>query len=188
MTSQISTVITKPKRSVPVITLFILIGVVVVGIIILMGSWLKNSRVTVLSIGQQIPEFTLNSFSGETYRLSDLKGKVVLVNIWASWCTACDEESYMLQNVWEDLEPSDKVVFLGVDYVDTEKPALEYIQKHGITFPNGPDLASKISRMFRIQGVPESFLIDPDGVLKAIQIGPFSSEQEILDFIKLATD
>ena len=188
MTGQSPSMKSKLKKNILLIALFFFIGVGIVGMLTLIGSWLKNSQKTVLSIGQNIPNFSLTSFAGDTYKLSDLSGKVVLVNIWASWCTACDEESYMLQNVWEDLEPSGKIVFIGVDYVDTEKPALEYLQKHGITFPNGPDLASKISRMFRIQGVPESFLIDTDGVLKAIQIGPFSSEQEILDFVNLALE
>lgn len=188
MNDQISPVKSGFKKNFPLTILFILIGVGIIGMLTLMGSWLKNSQVKILSIGQKIPDFSLTAFSGDTYRLSDLIGKVVLVNIWASWCISCDEESYMLQKVWEELEPSGEVVFLGVDYVDTEKPALAYIQTHGVTFPNGPDLASKISKMFRIQGVPESFLIGTDGVLKAIQIGPFSSEQEILDFVNQALE
>lgn len=178
----------KPRRNNTLIVIFILVGAGVIGLLVLMGLWMKKSEVKILSIGNKIPDFTLTSFSGEPYRLSELSGKVVLVNIWASWCVSCDEEGYMLQEVWKELEPSGEVLFLGVDYVDTEKPALVYLEEHGITFPNGPDLASKISKLFRVQGVPESFLIGSDGVLKAIQIGPFSSSQDIRDFVNLAMD
>jgi cytochrome c biogenesis protein CcmG/thiol:disulfide interchange protein DsbE len=178
----------KPGRNIFLIVLFILICAGVIGILVIMGSWLNKSQVPVLSIGQKVSNFTLTSFSGDAYRLSELSGKVVLVNVWASWCVSCDEEGYMLQEVWKELEPSGKVLFLGVDYVDTEKPALAYLKEHGITFPNGPDLASKISKLFRIQGVPESFLIGTDGILKAIKIGPFSSEDEIRDFVNLAME
>jgi cytochrome c biogenesis protein CcmG/thiol:disulfide interchange protein DsbE len=70
-----------------------------------------------------------------------------------------------------------------VDYVDTEPEAKASLAKFGITFPNGPDLGTKISQEFRIRGVPETYIIDKDGNLAYIQIGPFSSLQAIKDII-----
>ncbi|HRQ31856.1 MAG TPA: TlpA disulfide reductase family protein, partial [Anaerolineales bacterium] len=97
----------------------------------------------------------------------------------ASWCKPCEQEAADLQRAWEKYEPSGKVIFLGVDYVDTETSALVYLKKFGITFPNGPDLATKISQYFRIRGVPETYFIDQQGVLRYVQIGPFVNLEQI---------
>ena len=75
------------------------------------------------------------------------------------------------------------VIFLGVDYVDTEPQALSYLEKFQITYPNGPDLRTRISQAFRIRGVPETYFIDSEGKLAFKQIGPFSSLAEIKSVI-----
>ncbi len=173
----------KPNKS-P--AFFLVIGLVVIGLLVLMGVWMSKSRVERLSIGNKIPEITMTSFQEEDFSLSEMQGKIVVINFWASWCTTCDAESYMLQEVWEEMEPNGNIQFLGVDYVDTETPALEFISSHGMTYPNCPDLGSKISDLFGISGVPETFLIDQNGVLRAIQIGPFDSTNDLRDFIEQA--
>ena len=76
-------------------------------------------------------------------------------------------------------QPGGEVVFLGVDYVDTEPEALGYLEKFEITYPNGPDLGTRISQAFRIRGVPETYFIDKDNTLRQVQIGPFSSLAQI---------
>lgn len=167
---------------------FVLAGAAIIGLILMIGIWMKKSEVTTIEIGKSAPDFSLTSFDGETFTLSELRGKVVLINVWSSWCVTCDEESNMLQEVWEEMEPTDEVVFLGVDYVDTEKPALDFIKSHGLTYPNGPDLGSTISKLYRVSGVPETFLIDQNGIVKAIQIGPFTSAAEVRSFLALAED
>jgi cytochrome c biogenesis protein CcmG/thiol:disulfide interchange protein DsbE len=78
------------------------------------------------------------------------------------------------------------VVFLGVDYVDTETEARQYLEKFGITYPNGPDLGTRISQAFRIRGVPETYIAGPDGKLVAVKIGPYQSLSEITQQIELA--
>ena len=67
--------------------------------------------------------------------------------------------------------------------MDTEPEARVYLKKFGITFANGPDLATKISQYFRIKGVPETYFIDRDGILKYVQVGPFSSLQQLQSII-----
>ena len=79
------------------------------------------------------------------------------------------------------------MVFVGVDYVDTPAGANEYLKKFEITFPNAPDLQSNISSILNRQmGVPESYLIDREGILRQVKIGPFASVQEIQNFIAIA--
>jgi len=84
-----------------------------------------------------------------------------------------------MEKAWEHYKDSGNVVFIGADYVDTEPEARTYLKKFGITFPNGPDLGTKVSQMFRIKGVPETYFIDQKGVLQFVQIGPFTSLAEI---------
>lgn len=119
------------------------------------------------------PDFTFTPFDGQPFKLSDLRGKVVLVNIWASWCIPCKEEAPLLERTWRDYRERG-VVFLGVDYVDTEPAARAFIQQYGITYPNGPDAASAISHAFRARGVPESYFVDRRGMLARTVIGPIT--------------
>jgi cytochrome c biogenesis protein CcmG/thiol:disulfide interchange protein DsbE len=157
--------------------------------LIIVGIGLKRSQQGTVQPGDKIPEFTLPLFSEYEYqgkseaKLSDLHGKVVVLNFWASWCKPCEQEASELQQAWEYYKPDGRVVFLGADYVDTEPEARAYLKKFGINFSNGPDLGTKISQMFRIQGVPETYFIDQNGVLQQVKIGPFSSADEIKSYV-----
>jgi cytochrome c biogenesis protein CcmG/thiol:disulfide interchange protein DsbE len=117
------------------------------------------------------PDFTLTGFDGQTVRFADLRGQVVVVNFWASWCPPCREEAAYLERTSRDYQGRG-VVFLGVDWVDTEKEALAYIEEFDITYFNGPDLGTRIAQAYRIQGVPETFFIDKSGQVRWVKIGP----------------
>ncbi len=119
------------------------------------------------------PDFTLSTFDGPEIRLSDLRGQVVVINFWASWCPPCKEEAPYLEQSWRDYRGRG-VMFLGVDYVDTEPEALAYIGEFDITYPNGPDIGTRISQAYRIQGVPETFFVAKDGTLRGVKIGPLA--------------
>ena len=126
--------------------------------------------------GQTAPVFTLQTFDGQTVRLADLRGKVVLVNFWASWCIPCAQEAPDLENTWRAYKDRN-VVFLGVDYVDTETEARNYLRNFNITYPTGADLGTRISQAYRIRGVPETYIIDKQGTLRATFIGPTTAGQ-----------
>ena len=163
----------------------IIIWIGLVGLLAMVGVTLNKRQQGTVQAGDAIPDFTLPLFSGYEYagrpeiKLSDFSGKVVVINFWASWCKPCEQEAAELQAAWKYYEPTGQVIFLGVDYVDTEPEARVYLQKYGITFPNGPDMGTRVSQLFRIQGVPETYFIDKTGVLHYVQIGPFSSVEEI---------
>ncbi|RIK32560.1 MAG: hypothetical protein DCC56_01750 [Anaerolineae bacterium] len=122
------------------------------------------------------PDFTLADFDGSVLALSDLRGQVVIINFWASWCPPCREEAAYLEQTWRKYEDQG-VVFIGVDYVDTDKEALAYIDEFDITYFNGPDIGTRISQAYNIQGVPETFFVAKNGELRGVHIGPMFSPQ-----------
>lgn len=129
--------------------------------------------------GRKAPDFTLplfDQFEQEEITLSELEGQVVLVNFWASWCVECYKEADLLEEAWRDYKDQG-VVFIGVDYLDTEKEGLAYMEKYNITYPSGPDIGDTISKDYAITGVPETFIIDQDGNIAHVQIGPITRAQ-----------
>ena len=153
-------------------SLIILMGIVAIQLI--------KSQQGSIEIGKPAPEFVLTSFEGQDYASEELRGKVLVVNFWASWCNPCELEAEDLQTAWEMYEPTGEVLFLGVDWTDTDREAQAYMEKFGITYPNGPDYGTRISQAYRTTGVPETYIIDKDGILAYVKLGPFSSLQEIL--------
>lgn len=181
---------TNAKRGVP-IGVQIFIWVALVGLLALVGFGLKRAQSPMAEIGKPVPDFDLVYYEGYEYngqpemKLSDLRGKIVLINIWASWCKPCEQEAPELEQAWQLYKDSPDVVFVGVDYVDTPAGANEYLTKFNITFPNAPDLKSNISSILNRQmGVPETYLIDREGILRNIKIGPFASVDEIKSVIQ----
>lgn len=143
------------------------------------GLGMKRNQQGPIGIGDKVPAFTVHSFDGKTINTADLAGKVIVINFWASWCKPCESEAADLERAWEYYQPGGQVVFLGMDYVDTEPEAKAYLAKFQITYPNAPDLGTRVSQTFRIQGVPETYFIGKDGRLAFKQWGPFNSLGEI---------
>jgi cytochrome c biogenesis protein CcmG/thiol:disulfide interchange protein DsbE len=169
----------QPKQTSTARNIGIIVGMLLlVGFLAVVALNLQNVESTQLQ-GRQAPDFTLSLFDQyeqDQIALADLRGQVVLVNFWASWCVECYKEAPLLEQAWRDYK-SQGVVFLGVDYLDTEKEGLAYMAQYGITYPSGPDIGDKISKAYAITGVPETFLIDKDGNIVHVQIGPISEAQ-----------
>ncbi len=108
------------------------------------------------------PAFELKTYEGQTIRLSDLRGKAVAVNFWASWCQPCREEAPRLQAAWRKYKDRG-FVLVGVDYLDPESDARKYMKEFDLTYPNGPDIGTLISQAYNITGVPETYFITRDG-------------------------
>ena len=155
------------------------------GILGLLGFGLVRAQQGPVGVGARAPEFILNTFDGDQVNTADLLGKVVVINFWASWCKPCEQEALELELAYQ-LYKNEGVQFLGVDYVDTEQEALAYLDRFDITYPNGPDLGTRVSQAYRMRGVPETYIVGPDGRIAAIQIGPYSSLDQIVAHIEQA--
>jgi cytochrome c biogenesis protein CcmG, thiol:disulfide interchange protein DsbE len=149
------------------------------GLLALLGLSLVRSQAGPVQVGKPAPAFSLTTFEGQTLTLESLRGKVVVVNFWASWCKPCEQEATDLESAWRQYRDRNDVVFIGIDWTDTENNAQQYLQRFGITYPNGPDLRTRISQSYRTTGVPETYIIDRNGTLSYIKLSPFVSIDEI---------
>lgn len=148
-------------------------SVVVLIVMALLVFSLDRGEVTRPRDSGPAPDFTLTGFDGESISLEDLRGQVVVINFWASWCLPCRTEAEYLQSTWERYRDR-PVVFIGIDYKDTEEAARAFLDEFGITYFNGPDVGARISQDYRVQAVPETFFVGKDGRLRGVKLGPLS--------------
>ncbi|NJN95263.1 MAG: TlpA family protein disulfide reductase [Anaerolineales bacterium] len=169
----------QPKPSTLGRNIFFIVGtILLLGLIGVMAVNLQRVESGDLQ-GRLAPDFALTlfeQFEQDQITLADLRGQVVVVNFWASWCVECYKEAELLEQAWQDYKDRG-VVFVGVDYLDTDKEGLAYMEKYGITYPSGPDLGNKISEDYAITGVPETFFINQQGQIIHVQIGPIEQAQ-----------
>ncbi len=127
-------------------------------------------------IGQPAGVFALETFRGERLSLHSLRGSVVVVNFWASWCyPACYEEAPVLERNWRAYRDRG-VVVIGVDIQDTGEAAQKFIQDFGLTFPTGPDPGGRVSIDYGVFGVPETFFLDRQGRIRVKHLGAITDE------------
>jgi cytochrome c biogenesis protein CcmG, thiol:disulfide interchange protein DsbE len=127
-------------------------------------------------VGRPAAAFTLTAFDGHSVALESLRGKVVVVNFWASWCNpACYDEAPVLERAWRTYRDRG-VVVLGVDMQDTPEAAQEFIRRFGLTFPNAPDHGGKLAVEYGVYGVPETFFVDRAGTIRSKHVGAVTDE------------
>jgi cytochrome c biogenesis protein CcmG/thiol:disulfide interchange protein DsbE len=161
-----------PRRKVQWWQVVVLIGVLaLLGLVAFQMGRTGPLAAGQVGTGERAPDFSLQTFDGGTLTLASLRGQVVVVNFWASWCKPCEAEAADLENTYRRYQDQG-VMFVGIAYVDTATESLAYLDRFGITYPNAPDLGTDISHRYRIRGVPETFVIDQGGTLRALFVGP----------------
>lgn len=122
--------------------------------------------------GQQAPDFDLPSLGGKNVRLADLKGKVLFINIWATWCLPCRAEMPSMEKLYRLLKgPDFEMIGISVDK-DPEKSVAPFVKELGLTFPILLDPKSETAAKYKITGVPETYLVAPNGTIIHHLIGP----------------
>jgi cytochrome c biogenesis protein CcmG/thiol:disulfide interchange protein DsbE len=122
-------------------------------------------------IGRTAPDFTLNQLDGKPFTLSTLRGQIVVVNFWASWCTECHTEQSTLNQTWQRFQDSG-VVVVGVNFQDTTDDAMDYVRTASVSYPVVEDSDSRTALAYGLRGVPETFVIDRTGRIVDRIIGP----------------
>jgi cytochrome c biogenesis protein CcmG/thiol:disulfide interchange protein DsbE len=137
------------------------------------GLWGDPRALPTVLIGTQAPAFTAPDLhTAEPVSLDGYKGRVVMLNFWASWCLECRDEHANLLAINERFGKDPNFVMLGVNYQDREEEAKKYLDVYGSTFRHVRDLKGAISIDYGVYGVPETFVFDQNGVIRFKHIGP----------------
>jgi peroxiredoxin len=153
---------------------------------LLVGCLVGCQRQSAL-VGQPAPEFSLADLKGNAVRLANLKGKVVFVNVWATWCEPCRQEMPSMQALYTTLAGPD-FEMLAVSADQSQKDVVErFVQTYKLGFPVLPDPTLQVADRYRVTGYPETFVIDRNGVIVAHEIGPrqWDAPETVAAFRKL---
>src|SRR5688500_6581947 len=135
--------------------------------------WLQSSKYEPLLVGKVAPDFQLPDLNDKQLRLSDFRGKVVFLNFWATWCKPCREEMPSMEILNKNFEKDGMVMLaVSIDRVTTTKDIPPFVKGLNLTFPVLVDSWGRIDKPYKRMGVPETFIIDQQGIIQEIVIGP----------------
>jgi cytochrome c biogenesis protein CcmG/thiol:disulfide interchange protein DsbE len=148
------------------------VAVVTVIVVLLMtGLGRDPSVIASPLVGRAAPNFALPQLDGAPVTLAKLRGQVVVINFWASWCAECHAEQAALDQTWQQFQDSG-VVVIGVDFEDSTGAARGYVRSEGVTYPVVEDAGSKTALAYGLRGVPETFVVNRSGRIVSHVIGP----------------
>lgn len=127
--------------------------------------------------GFYAPDFTLDTLTGDQIQLSGLRGKIVVVNFWTTWCPPCRAETPALEMAYKTYKDAD-VVVLGVNLTDQDslKDVQSFVQEFGLTYPILLDHDGAISLLYQLNGLPKTFFMNRQGVIRTVIVGGPMSE------------
>ncbi|MSQ33166.1 MAG: TlpA family protein disulfide reductase [Dehalococcoidia bacterium] len=129
-------------------------------------------------VGQLAPDFTLERVDGGPLALRELRGQVVLVNFWASWCGPCKVEMPLIQQVYDQYRARGFQV-VGVDFGEPREDAVDFVQQGGFSWPFVLDGNQGVAKRYNVLGLPASFFLDRQGVIRQIHVGPFVTREQL---------
>jgi len=142
---------------------------IILTLTLLLGLSMAGSALA-LEVGGPAPDFTLKSRSGENIKLSELRGEVVMVNFWASWCAPCRQEMPLLEELYgryADLG----FTLLGVNVEEDSSAALDLLKEIPVTFPILLDTRNDVSKLYNVIAMPSTVILDRDGKVRYVHKG-----------------
>ena len=156
-------------------------------VLLVSAGWIYLSRAVPGAMGSQdipvarpgflAPDFTLTTLEGESVQLKDLRGRTVILNLWASWCPPCRAEMPALQRVSQDYPP-DELMILAVNLTsqDSKEAAAQFAQENDLTFPILLDKSGVVGALYQTSALPTTFFIAADGTIREMIVGGPISE------------
>jgi cytochrome c biogenesis protein CcmG/thiol:disulfide interchange protein DsbE len=148
-------------------------------------SFLNLSRRTLVVVGDSAPALSFPGLDGKMVSLTDYKGKIVFLNIWATWCLPCREEMPSMEKLYQQLKGEDfEILAVSIDATGA-KAVGPFMKKYGLSFPALLDTGGTIQNLYGTTGIPESYIIGKEGFVEEIVIGPKDwSTPEVVRFIR----
>ena len=152
------------------------VAAVVVTIVVLLMTGLGRDPSVIASplVGRVAPAFTLPQLDGPPVTLTRLRGQIVVINFWASWCAECRVEQAALDQTWQQFQDSG-VVVIGVNFEDSTGAARGYVRSENVAYPVVEDAGSKTALAYGLRGVPETFVVNQSGRIVKHVIGPVAA-------------
>jgi len=148
--------------------------------------WMQSSKYEPLTVGKVAPDFYLPDLNDKELRLSDFRGKVVFLNFWATWCKPCREEMPSMEILYKNFEKDGLVILaISIDRVTTKKDIPPFVKALNLTFPILIDSWGQTDKRYKLMGVPETYIIDQQGILREKVIGP--RDWTVLDNLQIVT-
>ena len=145
------------------------------------GNGSDTQDETGLAVGDIAPDFELETAEGETVRLSDYRGKRVLVNFWATWCPPCRAEIPDMQKLYDN----EDVVILAVNMGETPDKVTEFVKEFEMTFPVPMDAESEVTGIYQVQAYPTSYMIDSNGRIQFMRLGAMNYDLMVQELEKM---
>ncbi len=175
------------RRGVKAAALIVLVAIVVAVVLLLQGkdSIFGPAPPARLHPGSPAPNIVLPGLDGRTVDLKDFLGKVVFLNIWATWCPTCREEIPSMEKLYRELKgEAFEILAVSVDKAGA-RTVVPFMKSHKLSFPALLDPEGTIAGPYGVTGVPESFIINKEGIIEKIVIGPIDwTEPSIVDFFR----
>jgi cytochrome c biogenesis protein CcmG/thiol:disulfide interchange protein DsbE len=127
-------------------------------------------------IGGPVPDFEFTALDGSPMSLAAHRGEVIVVNFFASWCNPCREEAAALEETWRDFQDQG-VQFYGIAYKDADSKAQAFLDEFDVSYPSTVDTRNRAAREYGVTGVPETFVVDQEGLLVRHFLGPITQAQ-----------
>ena len=166
------------------------VGVIALVVVALLGYGLIAKPAEPPQVGSPVPDFQLTALDdveGEppsAMNLSEQRGKVVVVNFFASWCDPCREEAADLEQTWREYREQD-VQFFGIAFKDADSKVQAFLDEFDVTYPATVERGNRTARAYGVTGVPETFIIDQQGLLVRHVLGPISQAELRLELDRL---
>lgn len=150
------------------VILVVIIAIALMAVMLLPG---KKAYKELAVVGKPVKDFTLKDSNGNVWQLSTLKGKVVFINFWATWCTTCRAEMTDKANLFAKMDGK-PFQMLGILYRDDAANLPGYLRKVHVSAPTLIDPENELAKLYGITGVPETFILDKEGILRERIVGP----------------